>query len=70
MSDCPLISNLCACTFALAVPLWLVIAGARLLLSEQFLQFEYRRPGFPADPYGFDIEDRLDYGPFADQLSI
>ncbi len=51
--------------FALAVPLWLVLSGVRLLLGEQFLQLEYRRPGFPADAYGFDIEDRIDYGPFA-----
>lgn len=51
--------------FALAVPLWLALAGVRLLLSEQFLQFEYQRPGFPVDAYGFDIEDRIDYGPFA-----
>lgn len=51
--------------FALAVPLWLALAGVRLLLSEQFLHFEYRRPGFPADAYGFDIEERIDYGPFA-----
>ena len=39
--------------FSLAVPLWLVLAGVRLLLSEQFLHFEYQRPGFPADAYGF-----------------
>lgn len=51
--------------FSLAVPLWLVLAGARLLLSEQFLQFEYQRPGFPADAFGFDIEDRNHYGPIA-----
>ena len=51
--------------FTLAVPFWLALAGVRLLLSEQFLHFEYRRPGFPADAYGFDIEDRIHYGPFA-----
>lgn len=51
--------------FSLALPFLLVIAGTRLLLSEQFLRFEYRRPGFPADPYGFTAEDRLDYGPYA-----
>ena len=41
------------------------VRSARLLLSEQFLQFEYRRPGFPADFYGFSVEDRLEYGPYA-----
>lgn len=51
--------------FSLAIPFLLLIAGTRLLLSEQFLRFEYSRPGFPADPYGFTAEDRLDYGLFA-----
>ena len=51
--------------FALAFPLWLLLAGVRLLLSEQFLQFEYQRLGFPADTFGFDVEDRIHYGPFA-----
>ena len=51
--------------FSLAVPLVLLLSGVRPLLSEQFLQFEYRRPGFPEDAYGFDIEDRIKYGPYA-----
>lgn len=51
--------------FSLALPFMLVMAGTRLLLSEQFLRFEYLRPGFPADAYGFTAEDRLDYGPYA-----
>ena len=51
--------------FSLAIPLLLVLSGIRLLLSEQFLLFEYRRPGFPADFYGFDVDDRIDYGPQA-----
>ncbi|MDE2748669.1 MAG: TIGR01906 family membrane protein [Chloroflexota bacterium] len=49
----------------LAVPVALATGAARLLLSEQFLSFEYRRPGFPRDAYGFSLEDRLDYGPYA-----
>ena len=47
---------------ALSLPFLLLLAGARLLLSYEFLRFEYMRPGFPADPYGFTVEDRLDYG--------
>ena len=49
----------------LAIPIALTMGAARLLLSEQFLSFEYRRPGFPNDSYGFSLEDRLKYGPFA-----
>ncbi len=51
--------------FALAVPFLLASAGARLLLSEQFLQLAYQRPSFPSDIYGFTLEDRLLYGPIA-----
>ncbi len=50
---------------SLAIPFLLGVSGVRLLLSEQFLQFEYRRPGFPADVYGFSVEDRLHYGAHA-----
>lgn len=65
MNDSRAFQNIVRLFFSLALPLWLVLAGVRLLLSEQFLQIEYRRPGFPADAYGFDIEDRIHYGPFA-----
>lgn len=65
MNDSPAIQYFVRLYFSFAVPLWLVLAGVRLLLSEQFLHFEYRRPGFPADAYGFDAEDRIHYGPYA-----
>lgn len=50
---------------ALLVPLALVFLGLRLLLTPVFLQVEYRMPGFPADDYGFTLEDRLRYAPLA-----
>lgn len=46
----------------LALPFMLLLAGTRLLLSYEFLRLEYTRPGFPADPYGFTTDDRLNYG--------
>lgn len=46
----------------LAVPFLLLATSVRLLLSYEFLRLEYQRPGFPADPYGFTTEDRLEYG--------
>ena len=51
--------------FSLAIPFLLAVAGTRLLLSEQFLHFEYGRPGFPADRYGFTAADRRAYGSYA-----
>jgi hypothetical protein len=47
---------------ALLVPLTIVMLGARLLLVPAFLQIEYRMPGFPADMYGFTLEDRIRWG--------
>jgi integral membrane protein (TIGR01906 family) len=37
----------------------LVLTAVRLLLTPLFVQFEYRTPDFPPDPYGFTREDRL-----------
>ncbi len=47
---------------SLAVPFWLILAAIRLLFTPAFLNVEYRLPGFPADPYGFTLQDRLHYG--------
>lgn len=43
----------------LIVPIALVLSGVRLLLTPLFIQVEYRTPNFPADPFGFTVEDRL-----------
>ncbi len=41
------------------LPLALTFLGLRLVLTHAFLEVEYRTPGFPADDYGFSIQDRL-----------
>ncbi len=50
-------------TFAWIVTLLLPVAmtflGLRLLLSHAFPEIEYRLPGFPADEYGFTLQERL-----------
>jgi len=46
-------------------PVLAVLLGIRMVMSPLFLQFEYNRPGFPDDFYGFTREDRLDYAPYA-----
>ena len=51
--------------FLLALPLLLMMGAVRLVMSHEFLRFEYLRPGFPTDPYGFTTRDRLDLGNFA-----
>lgn len=49
----------------LAVPVLLTLVSVRLVMTPQFLHFEYTRPGFPEDIYGFTLEDRLDLAPYA-----
>ena len=42
-----------------------MLVAARLVMTPAFVSFEYHRPGFPADFYGFTREDRLTYAPYA-----
>src|SRR5438552_9539118 len=51
----------------LAVPVLLVLISIRLLTTETYLRLEYTKPDFPPDEYGFTVEDRLHYGPYAVQ---
>lgn len=44
---------------AVLVPLALILTTARVLFTPPSVQIVYRLPGFPADPYGFTLEDRL-----------
>jgi integral membrane protein (TIGR01906 family) len=50
---------------SLAIPLLLILANVRLVMSPLFLQIEYTRAGFPSDPYGLTTNDRLTYAPYA-----
>jgi integral membrane protein (TIGR01906 family) len=44
---------------AILIPFFLLMTAIRLLFTPLFLQAEYRMPGFPADLYGFSVEERL-----------
>jgi integral membrane protein (TIGR01906 family) len=48
-----------------AIPVLLVLISIRLIMTPLYLQIEYNRPGFPDDYYGFTLEDRLNYAPYA-----
>ena len=41
------------------VPLLLILGAARLLTTDQFLAFEYGKPSFPPDRYGFTPGQRF-----------
>jgi integral membrane protein (TIGR01906 family) len=47
------------------LPVFLVLTGVRLVMTNTYLQLEYNRPGFPEDRFGFTKEDRLNYAPYA-----
>ncbi|GAA5227745.1 TIGR01906 family membrane protein [Paeniglutamicibacter antarcticus] len=49
---------------AVFYPLILLIAAIRLIASPIFLWFDYQRPGFPADGFGFSTADRMTYGSY------
>lgn len=44
---------------SILVPVVLVLTAMRLLLTPAFVQFEYRTPNFPPDPYGFTRDERV-----------
>lgn len=43
----------------LLIPIFLLGGSVRLISTERFLEFEYTRPGFPPDPFGFIPYQRL-----------
>src|SRR4030043_1063715 len=59
------ISKVLSWSVALILPGVIVLLVVRLVINPWFLEFEYHTPGFPADPYGFSLQDRLKYGKIA-----
>lgn len=47
---------------AVLIPLALIGLGVRMMLTSVYLHFEYNRPDFPPDQYGFTTEDRERWG--------
>ena len=55
----PTLQNILSWVVTIVTPFALVLAAVRLLLTPAFVNIEYRTPNFPADPYGFTLQDRL-----------
>ncbi|MBE0698000.1 MAG: TIGR01906 family membrane protein [Anaerolineaceae bacterium] len=55
----PILQRILTLLIAVMIPFFLLMTAIRLLFSPVFMQLEYRTPGFPADTYGFTLEDRL-----------
>jgi integral membrane protein (TIGR01906 family) len=60
-----LIPRILSWVVTILVPIALVMAAVRLLISPAYVVFEYSTPNFPADPYGFTKEDRLHWSKIA-----
>ncbi|MFN8418770.1 MAG: TIGR01906 family membrane protein [Anaerolineae bacterium] len=52
------------------IPTLLILGAIRVLMTDTYLQIEYNKPDFPADPYGFTLEDRLKLAPLAMQYLL
>lgn len=55
------LKNILLFLLILSLPLLLVITSIRIVLSPLFLEVEYRLPGFPADPFGFNFDERMHF---------
>jgi integral membrane protein (TIGR01906 family) len=53
-----MLKKLLIIAIALTIPFLLVVASIRMVANPWFIQFEYGRPGFPADAYGFTLDQR------------
>ena len=58
-------SNILSWLTTLLTPIFLLGLGLRILLTPVFYTIEYRLPWFPPDSYGFSMEDRLHWTPYA-----
>ncbi len=47
------------------VPVALALSAVRAIMTPVFLQYEYHRPNFPPDSFGFTTEDRLHWSQIA-----
>lgn len=47
---------------AILTPFFLIMTSIRVLINPWYLDYQYNKPDFPADQYGFSKEDRLYWG--------
>ncbi len=65
MNTSAALSRILVAFAAFAFPVLLLLGALRSTLSHAFLRYEYTRPGFPADAYGFSVGDRVILGNYA-----
>ncbi len=60
----PVLPRVVQVLLAVCYPIVLLVLAIRLVTSSVYLWVEYRRPGFPADSFGFSTDDRITYGSY------
>ena len=60
----PTLARVLQVVLAILAPIVILIAILRMVASPLLLWFEYHRPGFPADQFGMDTEQRLTLGSY------
>ncbi|MHA7155921.1 TIGR01906 family membrane protein [Arthrobacter sp. TMN-50] len=60
----PVMARVFQVLIAVFFPIMLLAAAIRAVTSPLFLWVEYHRPGFPADSFGFNTDDRMTYGSY------
>lgn len=60
----PVLARVLQVLVAVFFPIIVIAAAIRAVTSPLFLWFEYNRPGFPADRFGFDQEERMTYASY------
>lgn len=52
-------SEIVSWVITVIIPFIVLMLSIRLMMTPLFARIEYRMPGFPEDPFGFSLEDRL-----------
>lgn len=60
----PVLTRVFQVLLAVFYPIVLLVLAIRLVTTSSFLWLEYHRPGFPADSFGFSLDDRITYGSY------
>lgn len=59
------INKILVVVLAIFIPYLLLMTGIRLVMTPAFPAFEYKRSGFPQDPYGFTVQERTKWSDYA-----
>lgn len=59
------LSRILSWIVTIITPVVLTLLAVRIVMSPWYVEFEYRTPFFPDDPYGFTREERLKYSKIA-----